>query len=260
MKIQLVSDIHLEFYPEEKFPKVENQGADVLILAGDICTASKCGRFIPWFEELGRKFEDIYYVIGNHEHYNYKYDQTSLALSHKLNYINNLHVLDNSYDRKNGVWFWGGTLWTDCNKGDQDTRQTLARGMNDFRVIQYGEWDHMLPVNAEDEHRKYLQGLTEFLEPRKNETVVVVTHHGPSPGSIHPSFSNSRQMNGGFVSDLDEFIKKHPEISLWVHGHVHNSFDYTVGNTRIVTNPMGYPVYRGGTENKEFKPDLILET
>jgi hypothetical protein len=47
-------------------------------------------------------------------------------------------------------------------------------------------------------------------------------------------------MNGGFYSDLDDFIAYRPQIRLWMHGHTHEDFDYTIGTTRVVCNPRGY--------------------
>jgi hypothetical protein len=41
---------------------------------------------------------------------------------------------------------------------------------------------------------------------------------------------------------------------LWSHGHTHDSFDYTVGRTRVLSNPKGYR-----DENKAFVPDLVLD-
>ena len=61
-------------------------------------------------------------------------------------------------------------------------------------------------------------------------------------------------MNGAFVSNLDEFIMDHPQIKLWTHGHVHNVFDYTIGETRVVCNPRGYP-----GENTEWDANLMVE-
>jgi hypothetical protein len=47
-------------------------------------------------------------------------------------------------------------------------------------------------------------------------------------------------MNGGFVTELSDFIAYRPQIKLWVHGHMHDEFDYVVSETRIVCNPRGY--------------------
>ena len=43
--------------------------------------------------------------------------------------------------------------------------------------------------------------------------------------------------------------------SLWIHGHIHESFDYKIGKTRVVCNPRGYASIE---ENKGFRPDYTL--
>ena len=43
---------------------------------------------------------------------------------------------------------------------------------------------------------------------------------------------------------------------LWVHGHTHDSADYTIGATRVLCNPRGY----SGVElNPRFDPNLLVE-
>ena len=50
-------------------------------------------------------------------------------------------------------------------------------------------------------------------------------------------------MNGGYSSELDDFILDHPQIKLWTHGHTHEDFDYQIGSCRILCNPRGYVNY-----------------
>ena len=47
-------------------------------------------------------------------------------------------------------------------------------------------------------------------------------------------------MNGGYASELSDYILDHPQIKVWCHGHIHYAFDYMIGDTRIVCNPYGY--------------------
>ena len=47
-----------------------------------------------------------------------------------------------------------------------------------------------------------------------------------------------------------------PPVSLWIHGHTHESFDYTVKGTRIVCNPRGYLPME---PNSAFNPTLTLD-
>jgi len=44
-------------------------------------------------------------------------------------------------------------------------------------------------------------------------------------------------------------------VRLWIHGYIHRCGDYTIGKTRVLANPRGYP-----TESREgFDPGLIVE-
>jgi Icc-related predicted phosphoesterase len=92
---------------------------------------------------------------------------------------------------------------------------------------------------------------------------VVVTHHAPHPNSVHPRFAGNA-INAAFVSDLGAAMGS---AVLWIHGHTHDSFDYTVRGTRVVANPRGYcrkiRSDDGGTaivcENAAFDPGLVVE-
>ena len=60
-------------------------------------------------------------------------------------------------------------------------------------------------------------------------------------------------MNGGYHSDLSEFILDRPGIKLWTHGHTHELFDYMIGSTRIVCNPRGYDGHEDIADNFKLK-------
>ena len=60
-------------------------------------------------------------------------------------------------------------------------------------------------------------------------------------------------MNGGFASNLSEFIMDRPQIKVWQHGHMHNVSDYMMGETRVVCNPRGYIKYEQRAKEFELK-------
>ena len=47
--------------------------------------------------------------------------------------------------------------------------------------------------------------------------------------------------------------------SLWIHGHIHESFDYDVGNCRVLCNPRGYLQYGHGLEYQRYNPGLVVD-
>jgi len=96
------------------------------------------------------------------------------------------------------------------------------------------------------------------LADRKDKKCVVVGHHSPSHLSIHATYRDQHYMNGGYHSDLSNFILDHPQVKLWTHGHTHHCFDYVIGETRILCNPRGYETDRW-KEDTGWNPNLTVE-
>lgn len=108
MKIQIASDLHLEclaIKEQEPFCKKLQSDADVLVLAGDICSRNKIVDTLKIFSGM---YENIIYVNGNHELYGTHID----VIRNLRNYIPpNVHWLDNSEVTLNNQKFIGCTLW-----------------------------------------------------------------------------------------------------------------------------------------------------
>ncbi len=146
MKIALCSDLHLEFGTIS----LENtEGADVLILSGDICVAKelyekdthshgddKTSKFHTFFQECCERFPHVVYVLGNHEHYHGDFAKSLGNLREHLGYLVNLHILEKEYVQLGDCMFFGGSLWTDMNKEDPITIQRIKGYMNDYRIIE----------------------------------------------------------------------------------------------------------------------------
>jgi hypothetical protein len=109
------------------------------------------------------------------------------------------------------------------------------------------------PEDAMEDHKKMLDFIRHVTEGQHDKKFVVCTHHTPSPMSIHPKYANSELMNGGYTSDLTQFILDRPQIKLWTHGHTHEDFDYMIGSTRVVCNPRGYDGYEQRADYFQLK-------
>jgi hypothetical protein len=195
--------------------------------------------------------------MGNHEYYHSDFATALGDMRRKLAHLPNLYILEREIKVIDDVTFIGGTLWTDMNNQDDLTMYHMRTMMNDFRVIQHsavpvnfrtseGEFKTRVakfsPEDAVTEHvkmKEYIQVVTDMLGKNPNR-YVVVGHHSPSRRSTHAMYANDTIMNGGYSSDLDEFIENRPQIKLWTHGHTHHEFDYVIGETRVVCNPRGY--------------------
>jgi Icc-related predicted phosphoesterase len=275
MRVNVISDLHLEF------DDLELPGGDVLILSGDICEAKNIradsydpngimfdferanrrpDRYIRFFKDECTKYRHVIYVMGNHEHYHFRFDKTYEHL--KQNLPSNVHLLEQESIEIDGVIFIGATLWTDCNNGDPITMLTLKQGMNDYRIVQNfyedkNQYFKLIPEFTYNIHRKTLNYFKSELAKYADRKVVMVTHHSPSKQSIKPRYQGDYHMNGGYSSDLEQFILDHPQIQVWTHGHTHDTFDYQVGQCRIICNPRGYVGYEERAEI--FDPTVGFE-
>jgi Icc-related predicted phosphoesterase len=244
MKLHLLSDLHFEFDTDWQAPEV---AADVLILAGDI-EPGTAG--LARFADRGMA---IIYVPGNHEYYGGQLAQVNVELRRAAQALG-IHLLDNDEVVLDGVRFLGSTLWTDFRlDGEEFVTQSFEaaqRVVTDFSCIRYGADAWLTPEDTVLLHQHAVRWLQAKLVEPFAGTTVVITHHAPHPGSVHPRWKGNA-VNAAFASDLTHLMGKVP---LWIHGHMHDSFDYTVLGTRIVCNPKGYR-----KENKSFAPNLVIE-
>ena len=264
MKIAVCSDLHLEFGGIE----LKNTDADVLILSGDICVASKMEKFMEFFEHVNSEFPVTLMIMGNHEHYDGDFAKSADIIRNHLKPYGNIHFLDKECFEIDGVTFIGGTLWTDMNKEDPLTMHSMSGMMNDYRLVKnssrmvsfkdedgkfHERESSFCPEDSVEDHRKMLGYIQSVIEGKHDQKFVVVGHHAPSKLSTHPRYKHEAMMNGAYSSDLSEYIMDHPQIKLWTHGHTHEDFDYMLGSTRIVCNPRGYDGYEARADNFNLK-------
>ena len=270
MKISLVSDLHLECGYQEM------PGGEVLILAGDIAesrmikkhhhstkliqdipdTFYRCSEFFKWECE---KYDQVFMVMGNHEHYGGRFDKTYNELKSIL--PKNVTLLENEIVEYKGVVFMGATLWTDMNKCDPITLYTVKDFMTDYSTIQNfypakNLYHKLTPQDTVDAHRRTKEYFKLMLSEHRDKPFVVVTHMAPSFASVNNKYKHQTTVNGAYASDLSEFILDNENIRVWVHGHMHDPVDYMIGETRVVSNPRGYVGYE---DTSTFNPDFYFE-
>lgn len=264
MRIALASDLHLEFSDIE-LKNTEN--AEVLLLAGDIMLAEdlkkhpdinvlrgskdlgysqlRSLRFQSFLERVSSEFPHVVYIAGNHEFYNGSFPAHITVLREQCSRFPNIYFLENDCKKIGDYTFIGCTLWTDMNRGDPLTMHAVTDMMNDYKVIHNSDagYTKLRPAHTMSRHRQSLDYIRVVVEGKFDEKFVLVGHMAPSTLSIHEDYKHETLTNGAYVSDLSEFILDRPQIKLWCHGHVHNPFDYMIGETRVLCNPRGYQGY-----------------
>ena len=272
MKIDYTSDIHLAFADAFLTP---NEGSKVLILAGDIAEAKatkenydpngimfefenadrRPDRFIRFFREECSKYDHVFYVMGNHEHYGFHFHKT---VEHMRNILpKNVHILDKDFFILDDVVFMGATLWTNFNNCDPFLMHVSKYSMNDYEYItMFDELDNvyhkLTPKKVYEEHFNTMQAFQFIAENHRDKKIVTISHHAPTSLSIHPGF-NDDLLNPCYYSDLSEFILDHENIKFWIHGHIHHKSDYMVGECNVLCNPRGYKGYEKVANSFELK-------
>jgi Icc-related predicted phosphoesterase len=284
MKIQLLSDLHLESNPG--FVPTTAPGADVLVLAGDIGSYQNhsalsaagdtdfgLGRFAPsqgWPTP-------VLFVPGNHEYDGLDFDEAHQRLQETCARLG-ITWLEREVLQLGGVRFVGTTLWTDfdalgplagkplpekipahfSHPNSQYTRQLKARDKA-FRAANYylrktGTQRAGEPWLAEGVREQALlcqDWLSAALSAPFEGPTVVVTHFAPSLRSADPRYGETPG-TAGFCNALDALL---PQASLWLHGHLHCPSDYTHQGCRVVANPLGY-AHKG--EQLRFQAEQLI--
>jgi len=239
MKVQVLSDLHLEFHPDdgERFTMaLDPEGVDVLVVAGDLCTR-RLHKEVLLF--LASRYPHVVLVLGNHDYYGCTYLQVHRNLEGVSEGIENLHWLHNETVEIDGQRFVGTPMWF----RPDPLNPIYAPGLNDFRqILDFRTWVY-------PENEKALS----FLEKTVREGDFVVTHHLPSYQS-NKRYQGS-QLTRFFVCDVEKLIVE-AKPAVWAHGHTHESCDYRLDETRVICNPLGY---LDVDVNPHYQPRMVVE-
>lgn len=219
IKIQYISDIHLEF--RSKLPKIK-PNADILVLAGDI--GDPYTKIYKWLlNDVSIKFKKIFIIPGNHEYYNddNDIDQINNYISNLLLEFPNITFLYDSYEDYNGYRFIGSVLWSRITNPCYLT--------NDFKYIKN------ISIFLFNELHNISK---EFIKEAINSSelpIIMITHFIPSF-----NFIINDKYAQCFASNCDELFNS--KIKLWIYGHTHhNNYIENYKNVKFVCNPLGYP-------------------
>lgn len=262
MKIQLVSDVHIEMYRDEIDPMtfVEPTG-DYLALCGDIGSPGnekQCKRYKKLLETYSQHFKHVFVLTGNHEYYApgfKKPGESKPTVAEIDTLINNIcKAFDNVTFLQmksviiEGVKIIGATLWSEVTNVP-----AVAGGLNDYRMI-YVENEDVQPKKKKQRtlqvpdtcawHKEHLEYILKEIKSAREENMpcVVFSHHCPVyEQSSHPKYITS-PIYSAFATDLKHMFesKEFDHVKLWGYGHTHYNASRIVGKTLIEANQKGY--------------------
>lgn len=279
MKIQLLSDLHLEVHPQ--FVPEPAPDADLLVLAGDIGSYQNDSqvagdnfgleRFSP-LPQWGDWPTPVVFVPGNHEYDMQDFDAAHDRLRRTCDRLG-LLWLERETLVLDGVRFVGTTLWSDFDAlADHEQCTDLTRRLRlrqkafraaNFYLAKTGTSRAGTPWLAEPMREQALAcmaWLEDALARPFDGPTVAITHFAPSLRSADPRYGLAPG-TAGFCNALDHLL---PRATLWLHGHLHAPSDYTVQGQqadgtpwqcRVVANPLGYA---RKNEQAFFRPQCCI--
>jgi len=256
MKIQIVSDLHLEFLNTDQVEELAdrisyNTRAETLILAGDICSWSekRIKNLYLFLDILVDRYHEIIYVLGNHEYYGSSYNEVKFFKWKVERNRPNLFILENQYqvtessiNESDSVTVYGTTLWFE----ETVEAQLLKYNLNDYRCIQDFDPDAW--------SRKAIQFIKNI--PDDESKKVLITHHVPHSRFISEKYVGN-DMNCFYLNEIGKYLDK---FNLVIFGHSHESVDYQFSDRcRAISNPRGYLDSPNKGSNDKFQYQLIVE-
>ena len=262
MKVYLYSDLHLECGDAQISKNITKK--DIVIIAGDLCLwDNEVNKSIgmDFLYDICHKADKVLYVLGNHEYWRSKYQDVLPLVRELTQDIPNLIILENESVLYNNVLFVGCTLWTDFDNMDPLLMYTAKDRSNDYKRITWHEKGIYRSVRPDDLYiinQKSKKFLFDSIKEHKG-SVCVITHMAPSSFSSSPEYKGSPD-SGLYVNNYENKIYNEcPNLKWYVHGHLHSSSDYYIGETRIMCNPHGYNFKKTPMLNRDYNPEFYFE-
>ena len=235
MKLNVLSDLHLDFYNEFKAYEIIDEtmnevDCDYHVIAGDLCEMSNINYF-KYINKLEELSSPVIYVFGNHEYYNVTNAKREIFLN-VINRYNNIKVLNNNSCKIDNKIFYGGTMWFDESPESIKSSEVYPQvyALSDFNHI-HVDFNYYM-----EENKKFFDNIKD-INPE-----IIVTHHVPHKDMLLINYNRDMyDMNKFYYCDKAfQYIEEnHPK--LWICGHTHKTNDMMCGNTRIINNSFGYP-------------------
>jgi hypothetical protein len=270
VKIQLLSDLHLEVQPD--FRASAAAEAEMLVLAGDIGSYQRGSRLadddfgLTHFSPRHGWPTPVLFVPGNHEYDGLDFDDAHARLRATCERLG-ITWLERETMVIGGIRFIGTTLWADFDAlvaagglAAQGPTRMLRQREKAFRAANFylrktGTTRDGLEWLAEGWREQALLcqlWLRQALATPFDGITVVVTHFAPSLRSADPRYGLTPG-TAGFCNSLGELLA---QARWWLHGHLHCQQDYVEAGCRVVANTLGYA--RKG-EQEGFRRHLVLD-
>lgn len=252
VKLQIASDLHIEFSHEEKINPLTyiKPSAPYLILTGDIGSLYRYNQLTFFLKGLSCHFRHIFYILGNNEFYfrnNYKPKTPEELYKSAYNLeelISNLTILENKMVKLENIFLIGSTLWSDITYLPKNYK------IKYFTKEKYNQ----LNIKSKKSILELLEIANNYNIDRTDKNleklkIVVATHYPP----IEELSQYKKYKKDMYINDMYTFLEW---ANIWIYGHVHNNKDILSYNCRVVGNQYGKP----GKYCPNYHTNFVIDT
>lgn len=241
MKIQFVSDLHLEF-PQNRVWLAKHPlevTGDILLIAGDTAyldlpdSGQDTYTQYSFWDWAAKHYKQVIVCFGNHDFYGY-YDLATMPDGYCKQIRPNIHAYYNSVVHLEDTDIVVSTLWSYIEPYNS---YITEHGVSDFYRIKYNGY-RLSSDLFNNEHERCLRFVKQAVAESTAKTKIVLTHHVPTQLCTAEEFRDSN-INGAFTVELGDYIVD-SGIDYWIYGHSHRNIDAQIGKTRIISNQLGY--------------------
>ena len=218
--LQYVSDLHVDYLPIGKLPKLTAVASDLLI-CGDIGDP-RHKNFSYFLKNIKSDFNRIFFVPGNHE-----YDTNSCFDSKKTQQMrpylyeqldkNHINLLDcTNFEIDKDIILGGCTLWSNPSP------------KNIFNISKERFNEHVML------HKFEKDWLNALINNNLNKKIIIGTHFVHTPKLIEDKYYKNNKPSDWFHTNLEDMIKS-PIIG-WFCGHTHSNIKLDINKVTCGVN------------------------
>lgn len=255
MKVQIISDIHLDYNELSDFDYFIIPSADILLILGDI-SSLHINIYDKFLDFCSNNWKYIIFISGNHEYYtpssNPKtFKEIDLHINEITKKYTNIYYLNRDYVEIEGYVFLGTTLWSNVNTKD-------AQDMNDYNLCYYNQENNgrrykLNTSNVRKEYKDNVAWLKNKVKDFKDKKIIILTHHVPFLYNYH----DDKNPNTAYCSDLIKDFTEYKNINYWFCGHSHEKIEYRLEHIKVISNPLGYISHENTNNLDEIKKCII---
>ena len=281
MKIDYVSDTHLDFYSKSTNPQdskfssriaefidgmmPDGNVGEVLIVAGD--TGHYNSQNKEFFRQMKEIYKEVIVVSGNHDLYlitdsqRKKYEYQSTQRTDELQKdceVLGVHYLDGNIITIDGIRFGGCAGWYDLPT-PADIRH-WKQAMNDSNLI-YDSYPVQLAYAYQRNSRPdwdtqaYYEGQLQKLKDVSKEGCDILINHISQvipPNDVIPEHFKNDPGNIFYYVDNEDIVKS-SGAKFYLYGHTHDEHIWERDGIQMRCNPFGYPMESRGKKIQSFE-------